>query len=291
MQVNDWLKVVGFVIIYILLIFSISASSYHILSTNTTQQIFDDNTVSQFNNLKIIGNLIVNDNVTINTLSTNNINALSIEADLLKTESFVFQTVPLTNTRIATLKIKTQFMQLQLNSFISKTFDFTVPSPVYNVVFPFGLLLNQDNIFTTGTSTDHFVLESESAPNFNGTFAKFNDTEIWLMSCLLSIDWGLNSGLFVTPISASISAVAVDETIQCTTSRSTSVLSFQNTSLSQINYCLNDMIFETPLLNVSGNNAPFIGLGIPISYDPIASKGKVGKITISSLNITFRRLL
>jgi hypothetical protein len=292
MQVIDILKIIGFIVIYILLIFSITASSYHILSTGTTQQIFNDNTVSQFDNLKIIGNLIVNDNVTIeNTLTTNNVDGSLIDVNLLKTQFFKLSTTSLTNSTILFMKSKIQFMKLQLNTSISKNFDFTVSTPVYNVVFPFGLLLNLSNFFATGTSLDHFVLESEAAPNFNGAFAKFIQNEIWLMSCIISIQWGSNSGLFVTPASASIYAVAVDESINCTGSRSISMLSFQNADLTRTAYCLNNMIFETPMLNSSGMSANFFGLGIPISYNPTTAKGRIGKVTITSLDVTFRRLL
>jgi hypothetical protein len=279
----------GLILVYIFTLVTIIVSGYSIGIHTTTTIMSDDNTVSELENLKVIGNLTVNDVVNIeNEFQSQSLTTNNEQTNELNTQTFVVASTSLTSAIVLSMKLKTQYMSLFLTQNLVKTFDFSDNN--FNVDFPFGSVMTLSNCAVIGTAIDHFALESQSEPNFNGTFAIFSDPGIWFMTCSMFIQWGLNSGIFVTPVSADLLIVAVDESIDSTASRNTSILSMLPTQVSQSFYCFETIVFQTPMLNSSNNIAKFIGLALPITYDPIQSNHKIGQITITSLNVTFRRL-
>ncbi len=288
-MILPWGSLSGLILLYIFAFATIIVSGYSIGIHTTTSITSNDNTISELENLKVIGSLTVDDVVTFeNTFQSQTLSSNNEQTNELNTQTFVIGSINFNPAVILSMKLKTQYMSLFLTQNLVKTFDFSNNN--YNVVFPFGSIMTLGNSAVVGTAVDHFALESQSEPNFNGTFAIFSDPGKWFMSCSMFIEWGLNSGVFVTPTSADLLIVAVDESINCTTSRNTSILSMLPTQLQQSFYCFESIVFQTPMLNSSNNIAKFIGLALPITYDPILSHQKIGQITITSLNVTFRRL-
>jgi hypothetical protein len=279
----------GLILVYIFTLTTIIISGYSIGIHTTTTITSNDNTVSELENLQVIGSLTVNDIVNIeNAFQSQNLTTNNEQTNELNTQTFLVDSTNLTSPIILSIKVKTQYMNLFLTQNLVKTFDFSDNN--FHVDFPFGSVMTLSNCAVIGTAIDHFALESQSAPSFNGTFAIFSDPGVWFMTCSVFIQWGLNSGIFVTPSSADLLVVAVDESIDSTASRNTSVLSMLPTQIAQSFYCFESIVFQTPMLNSSNNLAKFIGLAFPITYDPILSNHKIGQITITSLNVTFRRL-
>jgi hypothetical protein len=291
-RVISILSVIGIAFIYLLAIIAISVSGAGVASHTSSSQTVSDNTIGQFENLLIIGSLTVQENTSVNeNFTSGNETCLALATDALVTKSAMVGTTALTSGAILSMKTKTRFLSIFLTHPLTKSFDFTGSVPNFNPVFPFGNTMTLATSAATGTDAQRFVLESQGSPSFNGAFAEFLDPGVWTMICNLTINWGPNTGLFVTPVSADLIAVAVDESIDCTAAFSRSVLSMSPMSPTQTFYNLENIVFETPVNNASNMLAKFIGLAMPIVYDPVASKSKLGKISITGLNVTFRQLL